>query len=114
MARYICITCGTQYPASDMPPAECPICMDDRQYINQQGQQWTTLAQLQEQHSNEFTDVEPGLLGIRSVPGFAIGQQVYLIQSPAGNVLFDCISLLDDATIAHVRRLGGIAAIAIS
>jgi hypothetical protein len=36
------------------------------------------------------------------------------VQTPAGNVLWDCISLLDAPTIAAVRALGGIAAIAIS
>ena len=37
-----------------------------------------------------------------------------LIQSPGGNVLWDCISLIDDATIEAVRSLGGLATIAIS
>ena len=36
------------------------------------------------------------------------------MRTPAGNVLWDCISLLDDPTITAVRALGGIAAIAIS
>ena len=39
MENYICITCGTQYPASPAAPLHCPICEDDRQYINQNGQQ---------------------------------------------------------------------------
>ena len=46
MQNYICITCGTQYPASESAPSDCPICLDDRQYINRNGQQWTTLAEL--------------------------------------------------------------------
>jgi glyoxylase-like metal-dependent hydrolase (beta-lactamase superfamily II) len=36
------------------------------------------------------------------------------VQSPAGNLLWDCISLLDDKTIAEVKTRGGIRAIAIS
>jgi glyoxylase-like metal-dependent hydrolase (beta-lactamase superfamily II) len=36
------------------------------------------------------------------------------VQTGAGNLLWDCITLLDDATVAAVRELGGIAAIAIS
>jgi hypothetical protein len=39
---------------------------------------------------------------------------VYSVQSPGGNVLWDCISLIDGATIEAVRKLGGLAAIAIS
>jgi hypothetical protein len=114
MNTYICITCGTQYPASAEAPARCPICEDDRQYINAAGQQWTTLADLRRDHSNTFAPVEPGLTGIRSEPSFAIGQQAYLLQTESGNMLWDCTSLIDDATIARVRALGGIRAISSS
>jgi glyoxylase-like metal-dependent hydrolase (beta-lactamase superfamily II) len=114
MHTYICSTCGTQYPASATAPAHCPICEDDRQYINAAGQQWTTLDQLRQSHTNSFIEIGPGLTGIRSEPSFAIGQLAHLIQTPTGNVLWDCISLIDDATVARVRALGGIQAIAIS
>ncbi|HYU13919.1 MAG TPA: MBL fold metallo-hydrolase [Stellaceae bacterium] len=114
MESYICVTCGTQYPASDAAPADCPICQDDRQYVNSNGQLWTTLAELRREHANTFTEVEPAVTAIRTEPGFAIGQQAHLIQTAGGNVLWDCISLLDEATAAEVRRRGGIAAIAIS
>jgi hypothetical protein len=114
MESYICITCGTQYPPSASAPAHCPICEDDRQYINRNGQQWTTLAEMRAKYRNLFEEVDPGVTAIRTDPGFAIGQQAHLIQTPAGNVLWDCISFLDDTTIAEVRRRGGVAAITIS
>ncbi|HAX23411.1 MAG TPA: MBL fold metallo-hydrolase, partial [Chloroflexi bacterium] len=38
MEQYICVTCGTQYPEAEQPPAGCPICLDDRQYVNPNGQ----------------------------------------------------------------------------
>jgi glyoxylase-like metal-dependent hydrolase (beta-lactamase superfamily II) len=47
-------------------------------------------------------------------PSFAIGQRALLITQPGGNVLWDCIPLLDEATISAIRALGGISAIAIS
>jgi glyoxylase-like metal-dependent hydrolase (beta-lactamase superfamily II) len=114
MENYICITCGTQYPASEAQPAHCPICEDDRQYINPQGQQWTTLAAMRTTHKNVFHEVATGVTGIATEPSFAIGEQAYLIQTPAGNLLWECISYLDDSTGEEVRRRGGIAAIAIS
>src|SRR5207245_10325023 len=55
-----------------------------------------------------------GLTGIGTEPSFAIGQRALLVRSPQGNVLWDCITVLDDATVADVRSLGGIRAIAIS
>ena len=114
MENYICITCGTQYPASPAAPTHCPICEDDRQYINQNGQQWTTLAELRRERTNELTLIDPNLTAIRTAPLFAIAQQAHLIQTPAGNLLWDCISFLDATTVAEVHRRGGIAAIAIS
>jgi hypothetical protein len=48
------------------------------------------------------------------VPHFAIGQRALLIRHPRGNVLWDCISLLDGATVEIVKALGGLRAIAIS
>ncbi len=58
--------------------------------------------------------VEPGLTGIGVAPSFAIGQRALLVRSPGGNVLWDCLSTIDDPTIAAVRALGGVGAIAIS
>ena len=43
MPAFICTTCGTQYPESEAPPANCTICQEERQYVNPLGQSWTTL-----------------------------------------------------------------------
>lgn len=114
MKTYICATCGTQSPASSTPPAHCPICEDERQYIGHAGQQWTTLDELRQSRRNTFYKIAPGITGIYSEPRFAIGQQGFLFQTPAGNLLWECISLIDDETVAQVQALGGISAIAIS
>src|SRR5688572_8554668 len=114
MTNYICATCGTQFAESSSPPAHCPICEDERQYIGAKGQQWTTLAELQKDHRNVIKEHEARLTGIGTEPRFAIGQRGLLVQTQGGNLLWDCITLIDDATIAAVQALGGIAAIAIS
>lgn len=114
MTNFICVTCGTQFAASEQPPTHCPICEDERQYVNHDGQQWTTLEQHQAKYRSVVKQEEPQLWGIGSEPSFAIGQRALLVQHPEGNVLWDCITLIDDETIARVRELGGIAAIAIS
>ncbi len=63
---------------------------------------------------NAFRKVAPGLFGIVTVPQFAIGQRTFLVQTPAGNILWDCISFLDDATIEIINALGGVRSIAVS
>ena len=114
MNNYICQTCGTQFAATAVPPTHCPICEDERQYVGWEGQQWTTLAELQKDRHNEIKTVAPNLTGMGTSPGFAIGQRALLLQTEQGNVLWDCISLLDEATITAVNELGGIDAITIS
>lgn len=114
MPNYICLTCGTQFAAGEAPPAHCLICEDERQYIGPNGQQWTTLEALQKDYHNVIKPAEPNLTGIGTHPSFTIGQRALLVQTPQGNVLWDCISLIDSPTIAVVNALGGISAIAIS
>ena len=114
MPAFICTTCGTQYPPVGSPPDGCTICQEERQYVNPLGQSWTTLEQMRRTHRNAFGQHEPGLIGIGTVPSFAIGQRALLVRAPTGNILWDCISFIDDATIEIIRALGGIAAIAIS
>ena len=115
MEKWICKTCGTQFPASEQPPGACPICLDERQYVGYNGQEWTTLAQMRaDGFRNEFREHEPGLIGIGTTPTFAIGERALLVQSEQGNVLWDCMSFLDNRTVAEIDRLGAITAIAIS
>ncbi len=114
MQAYICTACGMQYPPSANPPASCPVCEDERQFVPLPGQGWTTLEALRVRHFNAWRQHEPGLIGIGSQPTFAIGQRALLILTPNGNVLWDCISLIDDATVTLINGLGGLKAIAIS
>jgi glyoxylase-like metal-dependent hydrolase (beta-lactamase superfamily II) len=112
---FICRTCGVQYAPGDAPPVACPICQDERQYVGWNGQQWTTLDELHaDGRRNTLQDLEPGLTQIATQPPIAIGQRALLVQTPAGNVMWDCISYLDDASVEAVRARGGLSAIAIS
>jgi len=114
MQNYICTTCGHQFAESNEPPPHCPICEDDRQYVNPLGQAWTTLDELAQGHHNLVKSLETGLTGIATEPKFAIGQRALLVQTSKGNVLWDCVSLIDDASIKAVEALGGISSLAMS
>jgi hypothetical protein len=114
MERFICKACGTQFADADTPPDSCPICTDWRQYVPAAtGQQWTTLAELAADHANTIRD-QGEFVGIGTTPSIAIGQRALLVPFGDSNLLWDCITLLDDATAAEVERRGGLAAIAIS
>lgn len=114
MRALICTACGVLYPEASDPPQQCPICEDYRQPVPKEGQSWTTMAELAAGRHNEFRQQEPHLVGIGTAPTFAIGQRALLLQTAHGNVLWDCVTLLDDATAEAVRKLGGIRHIAVS
>jgi hypothetical protein len=114
MEHFICVTCGTQHAASESPPARCEICSDERQYVNPRGQQWTTHKALRRSHRNTVRVEGDGLIGIGMEPEFGIRQRALLVRAPGGNVLWDCISLLDEAMLELLRGIGGVRAIAIS
>jgi hypothetical protein len=114
MICYICVTCGTQFAESEAPPPACPICNDERQYVGWDGQKWTTLLEMGGHLKNVIRDEEPGVHSILTTPKIGIGQRALLIRTPRGNLLWDCVPLIDDATIAAIHALGGIAAIAVS
>jgi hypothetical protein len=72
------------------------------------------MAQLAQDHAVAVREEEPDLFGVGVEPSFGIGQRALLVRTPRGNVLWDCVSLLDDAARARITELGGIDAIAIS
>jgi hypothetical protein len=114
MPCFICTACGMQYAESDKAPAQCIVCEEERQYVPPRGQTWTTLQALRQSHTNTFREYENGIIGIGATPAFAIGQRALFVRTGQGNILWDCIATLDDATVTLIEGLGGIDAIAIS
>jgi hypothetical protein len=114
MTAFVCVTCGTQFPDSaDEPPEACPICLDPRQYVPEDGQRWTTMAELRASHRTEVR-ADGELEGVGCEPRFAIGQRALLVPFGDQRLMWDCITLLDDAGAEAVEARGGLAGIAIS
>ncbi|KAK9325147.1 beta-lactamase-like protein [Lipomyces orientalis] len=115
----VCVTCGVQF-GELTPPTTCPICDDPRQYVPASGQAWTTLRLLRESDKHYKNEIkqdpeDPDLYSIFTVPQIAIGQRAMLMKTKNGkNILWDCITFIDDDTIDRVKALGGIDAIVIS
>ncbi len=109
---WICATCAVEH--ADRVEV-CRICADERQWVPESGQQWTTLDELAASGRRvEVAELEPDLFGITSVPDTGIGQHTKLVRTPAGNLLWDPIGYLDDEAVRQVRAQGDVVAIAAS
>lgn len=109
----ICCTCGTQYPIN-YTSNECFICNEERQYVPESGQSWTNPKTLSLNHKNKIVELNDCLFEIVITPTFAIGQRAFLVISESGNILWDCIPLLDEETNAFINSKGGLKAVCFS
>lgn len=112
--KNICKTCGTRYAEEKFNPEECPVCLDDRQYVNPAGQRWVSYEELQKKYSIKFSRIREDIYELSVMPSFGIGQKAHLILSEEGNILWDCLPFLDEPASAFIKSLGGLKAIAIS
>jgi hypothetical protein len=113
MNSFICQTCGTQFAPSAALPSACPICEDDRQYVGWGGQSWTTHEALAKRHTLRIGE-DAGLLAIAMVGEFGIPQRALLLNTEAGNILWECLSLVTDDALNCLREQGGVDRIVIS
>jgi len=109
---WICATCGVEHASR---PAVCAICDDERQWVPEEGQRWTTLAELAAAGTRVVVDeLEPGLVGLRAQPAVGIGPTSKLVVTPAGSLLWDPIGYVDDEAVAAVLEHGPVVAVVAS
>jgi hypothetical protein len=121
---FVCVTCGAHDigappPAGGeagdgAPPEVCPICADPRQYVGEGGQRWLRHSQLARSHRTRVELVDDDLWGVGVEPSFGIGQRALLVRTSEGNVLWDCVPLVDASGVTLLEALGGVRTIAVS
>jgi glyoxylase-like metal-dependent hydrolase (beta-lactamase superfamily II) len=115
LSLWICPACGANYPPSSEPPARCPLCQDERQWVPPTGQRWKTMDELATAgYRTEVRAHEPDLLGIGVQPGVGVGQRGLIVSTAEGNLLWDPPPFVDQAGIDAVRAAGGLAAVSSS
>lgn len=115
MTIWSCVTCGIEHPDTDIPPAVCAVCADERQFVPATGQRWTTQAQLAaEGYCTNVEEVEEDLFALTVTPELAIGQRGLIVRTAAGNLLWEPPGYLDQTAIDVVRDLGGLKAVSAS
>jgi len=111
----VCPTCGANFPPGPAPPAHCPLCEDERQWVPPSGQLWRAMGELADSgFRTEVREVAPGLLGVGVEPGIGVGQRGLVIRTPGGNLLWDPPPFVDQSAIDAVGEAGGLAAVSSS
>lgn len=110
----ICKTCGTRFASEKFDADKCPVCLDDRQYLKEYGQEWLSYNELRKNHTVKINFLRTNIFEITLQPSFAIGQKAHLITTSEGNILWDCIPMIDKASASFINKKGGLKAIAIS
>jgi hypothetical protein len=113
MKHHVCVTCGIQFAHTTKEPDGCPICRDERQYVGHDGQKWTTIKEYRKTHTNVLPEEGADLHSTLPQPKAGIGQRAFLVRPKDGNVLWDCVPPLGDPTVAAVKNLGTLAAVAV-
>ena len=114
MERFVCVTCGTQFPDADDAAAERARSATTRASTSRSrassGRRSPSCAPTTATRSGD----EGALTGIGTEPHVRDRPARAARPARRANLLWDCVTLLDDATAAAVERRGGLAAIAIS
>ena len=115
VTHWICVTCGAQYAER---PSHRRAASSARTSASTSAIRASAGRRSPSSAASTRNTVEPSRTRADRdsprEPRFAIGQQAHLIETPAGNVLWNCITLVDDDTVAAIERRGGLAAIAVS
>jgi hypothetical protein len=106
----VCAACGVQ--SAEASP-RCRVCEDDRVGAVWR-QAWTTAPELRRSHRIVHRELAPGVTSLQCEPVISVGHHALLVRTAHGNVLWDCLPFIDDETVATLRELGGLFAIALS
>ena len=113
----ICKTCGTQYPVRESNELDlenvCQPCLDPRQYVPEQGQQWTKASNwLLSSPSNQFEcelkqEKNDSRLYriITKNTTIGIGETPFVILTKDGIVIWDCCALYTAEMFESIKRL---------
>ena len=110
MPAFICETCGTQFTPVRAAAAGMPdLRRTSGSSCRPPGRDGPRSTRSKRRHFNCYREHEPGLIGIGTDPAVRHRPaRAAASRTPHGNILWDCIALIDAATIEIVKALGGL------
>ena len=113
LPAFFCENCGF-WQRHFAVPDRCPLCIDARHVLPQQGWRFYNLADAERRYPCHWTEVEPGVWRFFNDPVDGIGSSGYLIQTPRGNLAFEGCAVYSEAALAFIDKLGGVKVLAAS
>ncbi len=113
LPAFLCDGCGF-WQRSFAAPASCPLCLDARHVVPQDGWRFWTVQEAQARFPMHWAELEPGVWRFWNDPVSGIGASAYLVRGPHGNLAFEGGAVFSEAALAHVAALGGIAVLSAS
>lgn len=106
LPAFVCDNCGFWQRSFAVPPA-CPMCLDARHVVPQDGWRFWTREEAQGRFPCHWAEVEPGLWRFWNEPVGGIGPSAYLIRTEGGNMGFEGCPVFSEAALDQIERLGG-------
>ena len=113
LPAHLCTNCGFWQRHFAEPPS-CPMCLDARHVVPQQGWRFLDTAAAQRAFPCHWEELEPGAWRFWNDPVEGIGPSSYLLQTPHGNVAFEGCSVFSEAALGRIAELGGVAVLSAS
>jgi hypothetical protein len=107
LPTFLCDNCGFWQRHFDTPPS-CPLCLDARHVVPQTGWHFRTLAEAQADFPCHWEELENGVWRFWNDPVSGIGSMSYLLQGPAGNLMFEGCAAFSAEALAFIASLGGV------
>ncbi len=107
LPAFVCTNCGF-WQRHFAEPGQCPMCLDARHVVPLDGWHFLSVAGAQSAFPCRWEELEPGAWRFWNDPVEGIGPSSYLLQTPAGNVVFEGCTVFSEEALVVIRKLGGI------
>ncbi len=95
-------------------PPDCPICVDVRNDLPQDGWNFLPESDVAVSHGGTFREVADGLWGFTTTPHLGLAGTGWLLVRPGGNIAFEAAPYYSAPMLEKIAELGGIATLAAS
>ena len=100
LPAWLCTNCGSWQRWFERPPA-CPLCVDARHVVPQDGWEFLTLDEAQERFPCVVDEPEPGVLRLRNDPAPGIGPMGYVVDG----IAFECCAVPSEAALRDLPEI---------